>query len=250
MILYFTGTGNSRFIANILGNEMDDKVVDLTECIKNGNFPNFYSKKPYVFVAPTYAWRLPFIFQEWIRACKFFGNNNVYFVLTCGSDIGAAGNYAKKLCAEKKFNYMGVAEIVMPENYIAVFSAPSEEEEKEILFRAREKAHSLCENILEEKPLDVVRINLVGHLCSDIVNPLFRYFIVRDKKFYASDACVSCEICVDSCMFHNITLKDGKPVWGGLCTHCMACICKCPVEAIEYGKHTKGLRRYVCPEEQ
>ncbi|WP_229056928.1 MULTISPECIES: hypothetical protein [unclassified Holdemania] len=28
----------------------------------------------------------------------------------------------------------------------------------------------------------------------------------------------------------------------------MACISRCPMEAIEYGKHTQGLPRYTCPE--
>ena len=35
---------------------------------------------------------------------------------------------------------------------------------------------------------------------------------------------------------------------GNQCTHCMACICRCPSEAIEYGKHSIGKPRYVCPE--
>ena len=34
---------------------------------------------------------------------------------------------------------------------------------------------------------------------------------------------------------HNIQLREKKPVWGNDCTHCMACIGNCPVEAIEYG---------------
>lgn len=54
--------------------------------------------------------------------------------------------------------------------------------------------------------------------------------------------------CTENCMLHNIELKNGKPVWNGMCTHCMACICKCPTEAIEYGRHTIGLTRYVCKE--
>ena len=33
-------------------------------------------------------------------------------------------------------------------------------------------------------------------------------------------------------------------VWGKNCTHCMACICYCPKEAIEYGKKSKGKPRY------
>lgn len=40
------------------------------------------------------------------------------------------------------------------------------------------------------------------------------------------------------------SLQNGKPVWGQDCTHCMACICCCPAEAIEYGKMSLGKPRY------
>ena len=44
---------------------------------------------------------------------------------------------------------------------------------------------------------------------------------------------------------NNVTIKDGKPVWGRNCTHCMACICYCPKDsAIEYGKKSVGQPRY------
>ena len=39
-------------------------------------------------------------------------------------------------------------------------------------------------------------------------------------------------------------IKDNKPIWGKDCTHCMACICYCPVEAIEYGKKSVNKFRY------
>ncbi len=40
------------------------------------------------------------------------------------------------------------------------------------------------------------------------------------------------------------TIQNGKPVWGGNCAHCMACICRCGAEAIEYGKKSLGKPRY------
>lgn len=43
---------------------------------------------------------------------------------------------------------------------------------------------------------------------------------------------------------NNIHLENGKPLWGKNCTHCMACICYCPKEAIEYGKKSRGKPRY------
>ena len=48
----------------------------------------------------------------------------------------------------------------------------------------------------------------------------------------------------EKCPLNNIRLENGKPVWGKNCTHCMACICYCPKEAIEYGKKSKGKPRY------
>lgn len=40
------------------------------------------------------------------------------------------------------------------------------------------------------------------------------------------------------------SLQNGKPLWGQDCTHCMACLCCCPAEAIEYGKMSLGKPRY------
>ena len=62
------------------------------------------------------------------------------------------------------------------------------------------------------------------------------------------DKCSGCGLCVQLCPLNNITLKNGKPVWGGGCTHCMACICSCPARAIEYGRKSRGKPRYFCPE--
>ena len=62
-----------------------------------------------------------------------------------------------------------------------------------------------------------------------------------------TDACVSCGKCAAVCPLGNIAMVARKPRWGGDCTHCMACICGCPAEAIEYGKKSLGKPRYQCP---
>jgi len=59
---------------------------------------------------------------------------------------------------------------------------------------------------------------------------------------------VGCGKCELRCPLNNIKLKKHHPVWGKKCTHCMACIANCPVEAIEYGKTSHGKRRYTCPD--
>ena len=54
----------------------------------------------------------------------------------------------------------------------------------------------------------------------------------KADDFYAKDVCIGCGKCAKLCPLNNIAIVDKKPVWGDHCTHCMACIGNCPVEAI------------------
>ena len=56
MIIYFTGTGNSKYIADMLGDKLEDEITDSREYIRKHSGGSFSSQKPYVFVAPTYGW--------------------------------------------------------------------------------------------------------------------------------------------------------------------------------------------------
>lgn len=82
-------------------------------------------------------------------------------------------------------------------------------------------------------------------IMSSAVNTIFYPMFVKADKFMATDACISCGKCVQVCPLNNVQLKNGKPAWGSNCTHCMACICYCPAEAIEYGKKSEGKPRYT-----
>ena len=246
MIIYFTGTGNSRYLAQLLGKKLGDEAVDAAAFIREKKHPAFTSERPYVFVGPAYAWRLPRVFEDWLRGCSFAGDQRAYFVVNCGDSILGAGAYAEKLCRDAGLAYMGVAEVVMPENYIAMFSAPGEDEALEIIAKATVKIGELAEKVRRGGAF-TQKTPALKYLGSALLNFGFYRFTIGAKKFYTTDKCVACGRCAENCMLNNIALKDGKPVWGAMCTHCMACICKCPTEAIEYGRHSRGLRRYVCP---
>ncbi len=249
MVIYFTGTGNSEYLAKIIATELNDELVDTTKLIRDDKHPTFSSSKPYIVVTPTYAWRMPRLLERWMEKCKFEGNKKVYFVLNCGSEIGAAAKYIEKFSKKMGFEYMGTAEVVMPENYIIMFNAPSDEECVRTISKAKKYVLKLTCDIKNGMNFEKVRITLLGRLYSGIVNFGFNTFYIGSKKFYSTDSCISCGKCEKECMLNNIAIKDGRPVWGKDCTHCMACICKCPVSAIEYGKNTKDKKRYVFSKE-
>ena len=168
-------------------------------------------------------------------------------MMTCGGSIGNAGRYLEKLCAARKLHYLGCAQIKMPENYIAMFSTPTQEEALDLIQQSEAVIDKAALTIKRGEPIPQSALTAQDKISSGIINDIFYPAFVHAKKFSAADTCISCGKCVKVCPLNNIRLEAGKPVWGKNCTHCMACICRCPAEAIEYGKHSKGMPRYVCP---
>jgi len=153
-----------------------------------------------------------------------------------------------RITKEKGLNFRGVVPVVMPENYIARYDVPDEKESAEIISKARPVLREAVSFIRMNEDFPEVPVNLEGKAKSSTVNTFFYRTIVKDKDFFTSEKCISCGKCAEGCVMNNIRLENGRPVWGGNCTHCMACICGCPQEAIEYGKKSRGQPRYQCPE--
>ncbi len=290
MILYFTGTGNSRYVAEAIARLTGDCAVSINDQMKQGRKGDFISERPYVFVCPTYAWRLPRVVEAFIRSGDFLGSKDAYFVLTCGTDTQNAAGHAERLCREKGLNFRGLAPVIMPENYIAMFPTPDRETAKHIIREADPVIRQIAERIGRGDPLppeaarfgkpDAIegfrkeslprrrrgfeesgairgfrqeslptppKCGPIGRLQSGVINRLFYALFVRVKGFRATENCVGCGRCAELCPLNNLTMADGKPVWGGRCTHCMACICGCPKEAVEYGNKSQGKPRYYLP---
>lgn len=246
MVLYFSGTGNSAYVAKRIANLLLDESIDLFQKIRAHDYSELHSDKPWVFVAPVYAWQMPIIVRDWIANATFSGSKDAYFVITCGQSIGGAGEYARKLCEPKGLSYKGCSKVVMPENYLLMYPVPDEAQSRQIIEQAEPVIDAIASKIEKGGILDEA-CGLGGKLSSGVVNALFYKCFVSAKKFYAQESCNACGYCEKVCPLNNIHLMDGKPQWGDACTHCCACICRCPQEAIEYGKTSVGKPRYICP---
>ena len=57
MILYFSGTGNSKYVAKRIADALGDKILNLNDRIKASDTSLVETGERVIIVTPTYAWR-------------------------------------------------------------------------------------------------------------------------------------------------------------------------------------------------
>lgn len=246
MIVVFSGTGNSRYVSDMMADLLQDEVIDANRYIKERKKASLFSEKPWIFVSPVYVSAPPKIFMKFLQVSSFKGSTDCYFVQTCAGGMGACAYYNQAIAEEKQMEYRGTAEVIMPQNYLVYFKTREKEESDRIRKNAEPAIRVLSSLVAEQENFADPGMTKAEVLATEaILDPYYKYFM-KAKAFYVTDACISCGKCEKVCMFGNIRMRDGAPRWGKNCMHCMACINSCPKEAIEYGKKSVGKPRYLC----
>lgn len=146
---------------------------------------------------------MPRILRDFILRTSFTGSKCAYFIATCGDSMGNTPKYLRQLCEQKKFTYMGCAETVMPENYIAVFNAPERKQAVKIIRNADIVIENTADVIKHNGTIPEKKIGAFAKASSGIINTLFYPLVVSAKKFYATDACIGCGKCTEVCPLNN-----------------------------------------------
>ncbi len=246
MILYYSATGNTEYIAQELAKRLDDECVNLLSRIKEQDYSNLHSEKPFIICAPVYVCEMPRFLSKYLKKQTFTGSRDVYFIFTSGGYCGISGQLAKWMFRKKKMNYRGHAEFKMPRNYVANNSYPMlrEKEIAERITNAYQMITPVADAIKSGQKLKARHIFLFETIITLPFNPVWTKYKLVAKDFYSTDACIGCGKCTKLCPLNNIKLQDKAPVWGHHCSHCMACIGNCPTRAIEYGTITQEKEPY------
>lgn len=241
MILYFSGTGNSRHAAEKLAEFTNDTARPLAEGFSAAKPRAVKSQTPLVFVCPVHYGKLPRIVEEFIGKTPFTGNREAFFIVTCSDSAGSAEKQALKLCNKKGFRFRGFLSLRMPENDIIDKTAPPKEKTAELVAKADKTLETVAGQIRRN---EMLRYEAPTGGGKSAFKNLFSPFKAGAKGFSADDRCDGCGKCAELCPVKNITLQNGKPQWGANCARCTACINGCPRGAIEYKNKTQGKERY------
>ncbi|MBO4459058.1 MAG: EFR1 family ferrodoxin [Clostridiales bacterium] len=248
MIFYFSGTGNSRFVAKGIARTIGQEAVDITTYTRTMERPDFTDTGVYVFVCPSYMSAPARAMTDFVEWAGFPQGVKAYFIVTCAASMGITPRVSSEICDKKGMKFMGAEQIEMPQNYIAHFTTKQVEENIDIIEKAENEIERISGLIRNGEVLECKKIGAVEYSVTKWVRDVYYKDFMKTKKFKATDKCIACGKCTKVCPLSNITIENKRPVWGDKCTHCMACINQCPVDAIEYGKGSVGKPRYKGPE--
>ena len=240
MILYFTGTGNSRWIAERLADATHDTVLNIADCLKQEVMPEELTAAEKIgIVFPVHSWYAPrvvvdFLLQLQLPHCRYR-----YAVCTCGDDMGKGMNRLAK-----RFPLDAAWSVAMPNTYIPMFHLDDEALCHTKIKDAYQLIASIASEVLQQKKVWKVHEGGAAWLKTYVINPLFVHFIIRSDGFYIDKGCISCGLCSQSCPVNNIETVNRHPAWGEECIHCMACVHACPQKVIQYRKATQKKGRY------
>ena len=250
MIFYFTGTGNSLYVAQKIQEEDGGELIDISQTLNENNFSYTIKKGEKIgIVFPVYFWGLPTIVDEFVKQLKLETidkNPFIYTVITCGSFSRNADKDLAKLLKSKNLELSSSYSVKMPTNYIMMHNTPNKDDINSSLTMAENQIEKLIIGVKNKKK---------GYFADQGPFKIFSSFIYtiygiyrKTKKFYVTKKCTNCGQCERICPSQAIKIENNKPKWiKEKCSHCSACINRCPSQAIEYGNSTKKWRRYVNP---
>ena len=216
MIIYFSGTGNCKYVAEQIASAIGDKAVSVEK--SDGKIA---LKKGEIFgiVFPTHFWEMPAILREFA---------------TYGTTPGCSGTDTKKLLQKKGIDLNAAFSLKMPDNWTPMFDLSDIEKVR----RQNEEADKKLAVLIEK-----IKVRVKGNHAT----PKAPYFVRtmsdqmylkarRTSNFYVEDSCIGCGLCAKQCPVKAIKIQNRKPVWvKEHCTLCLRCLHLCPKFSIQYG---------------
>lgn len=236
IIYYFSGSGNSLFIAEQTQKELEKKgftakIINIEE--------NRLDEKHAVadiigFVFPIYAFGLPEIAVSFLNAIPKSNKQKTFLFATPAGNEGVGiiqGNFILK---SKGYDVLNARSVYMPDTWVAVMNAPEDDKLQKKCFENSKNIENYVDEILSEKRV----IKIANPIAILILGFIYFVFTIigrhqAGKAFCASSKCIRCKICYNNCPSEVIKWKNNAPYWSWNCQQCFRCINICPVKAVE-----------------
>lgn len=255
MIFYFSGTGNTQWVAQQLAEATGEQLISIAEEMRKS--PQQYvltEGERFGFCFPTHGWQPPRLVRQFIQRSSFRGVDYVFAVTTCGDNMGEAMTLLNKELRVKGLETQSMFAVLMPESNVCFpfLHLDTKEREREKIAAAQERVKHIIEvvNSRRKGVVELIR-GAIPYTYTYVIGGYYNKHLITDKKFWVDEeACIRCGLCAKLCPVDDIVClehADGQhktlpPRWkhDGSCTNCLACYHHCPRHAIHWGKMKRG----------
>ncbi|MBQ9047071.1 MAG: EFR1 family ferrodoxin [Solobacterium sp.] len=228
MILYFTATGNSLYVAR----QLDSNLLSIPQ--EMARTDRHYKDEKIGIVCPLFEFEIPQIIKDFIRD-SVFETDYFYMIITYGCHHGGVAERTQEFlkAAGKPADYINT--IIMHDNALIVFDMDQQ--------RSIEADKHVDEHIAGLKADITAKKHMIQQPSQEETDFSSRYLKNKETNgpmytfplYRVTDACIGCGTCTRVCPRGCVSLSDGRPVFDdSKCINCMACIQACPVKAIRF----------------
>ncbi len=240
MILYFSATGNSRYVAERIAAATGDTSVSMI-----GQEPSC-TEDVLGIVSPTYAWGLPAVVTQFLQNFTMSQQPQyLFFIATYGTTPGQTGRFVSELLAPKGVTVSATFSVKMPDTWTPIFDLSDEEKVHRINTRAELAIDAIIRQIKSRATGNFMK-NRMPYLMAKWMQALAYDAMRKTKHFSVESTCIGCGLCARNCPVSAIELHHRRPAWvKEQCVMCLSCLHHCPKFAIQYGSHTKRHGQYT-----
>ena len=150
MILYFSATGNGKYIAEQIADATNEKCMSIADCICEDKYC-FSNEKILGIVVPTYFWRLPRIVAEYLDKLRIENCGYTFFLASYGTTTGMAGRMAKDIMAHHGQKFDAYYSVIMPDTWTPVFDLTDKNRVDRWLSDGKKQLELVTDNIISKR---------------------------------------------------------------------------------------------------
>lgn len=234
IILYFTATGNSLYVARQLADEATE-LLSIPQLVKQGRYELEADEIGIVY--PIYGQMPPNMVRRFIQKARLKAAYK-FAVLTYGNMQFVAAGIWDEVSRKSGNAFDYITSILMVDNWLPNFDM---NEQIKIDKHIPESLERITADIAARKheipPTEERARQLFDRFIHDRgLDPEVGYLMHSEDYFVVTDACIGCAVCTEVCPRGNYELTSTGVKTKGDCDFCFACIQNCPQKAIQFAE--------------
>jgi len=256
-IYYFSGTGNSLFVAQDIASKIKGSLIPVVSTLGKPSITLESEITGIVF--PVYYGELPVIIKNFAAKLEGINGKYIFAVSTFGGSAGYSLKLLREIVRSRGGEISATYRVHMPQNAFA----KSWERHRALYATWKKQLEKVAENTLRKEKGDYFKHLFLRPLfwmadsSVNLMKPSYRksfskmsgssseldmdrLIYLNDTGFQVNEKCNGCGICARICPVHNIKMVEKRPHWRHSCENCRACFNWCPNRAIQGGLVANG----------